>query len=1056
VVTKKGKKMKKIIHLADTHIRLLKYHEEYKIIFEKIYDKIREEDPDFIVHCGDIIHNKISLCPEIIPMVSDFLRNLANIAPLYILPGNHDGNLKNLQRMDSLTPIIKEMNHPNIFYSRESKEYIVDNFKLFAWSPFDKENWSVPSENDDYINICLYHGSVTGVETDIGYVFEEGEREEKDFQLFDYAFLGDIHKSNQIVGKDGRKRYSGSTIQQNFGETNDKGFLVWRIKDKRISMVKHVIVPHHKPFITIPIDENGELPKNMDIPVGSRVRLMPRANLSYDKIQYLTSLIQNNYRPEYVKFVNKHKNKTKNVDIKSSRYENIREITVQEKILKDFLKNFNISEEVKEKIFILNEQYNQEALRKDEALRDIYFEILEMEWNNLYNYGTDNKLSLENLKGVVGIFGKNYSGKSSILDSLLLGMFNSDSKQARKNIHYVNENKSLGDVKVKIKIGDNVLNIERKIEKYLKNIKKEDSLEARVEVDFTIENTKTGEVYNKTQEKRNITDEEIQKFIGTREDFLLSSMAAQNKSHVFIEQGPTDRKKTIARFLDLEFFDKKFECAKSNLKELKGYLKEDENVNFYEKKVEFEDEIAKNNENIREQKERCDELRKSLESIKSELQAKKSKIDTNIEYIDINIVDQDKQKQEQLLKSNMKSQEELKNEISDDKNMIEEYAKLLDSIDIGDIERKQKINRKKFVEITQIRNKIEQEEVKYKLKKKSAELLSEVPCGTQYPQCKFIKNAFDAKEEINLLENNLRLLKEQEKNLSNVDFVEEQQKTDEYFKIFQESLKKKQQLSSGVEKKRLVLERKGIERTKIEENIEKLLKKESEYWKYKVTLENNKKLSNEIKDLEGELRKKYDILSYCEAKHLELHSNKGKLEEQLSAMKEKENKYKNKLIEYSANELLTKAYHPNGIPFSIIKDKLSQINEEIRKCLHNIVDFDIFLEAENKKLEIFIQHPKYNPRPIEGCSGAEKSLASMALRLALLNVSSLPKSNIFILDEPGTALDIENLDGFIQMLEMIKENFQTVFLISHMEILKDVVDSVIEINNVRGFAKVNS
>ena len=40
-------------------------------------------------------------------------------------------------------------------------------------------------------------------------------------------------------------------------------------------------------------------------------------------------------------------------------------------------------------------------------------------------------------------------------------------------------------------------------------------------------------------------------------------------------------------------------------------------------------------------------------------------------------------------------------------------------------------------------------------------------------------------------------------------------------------------------------------------------------------------------------------------------------------------------------------------------------------------------------------------------SGAEKTIAAMAIRLALLTVSSLPKGDIFILDEPGTALDEE-------------------------------------------------
>jgi DNA repair exonuclease SbcCD ATPase subunit len=88
-------------------------------------------------------------------------------------------------------------------------------------------------------------------------------------------------------------------------------------------------------------------------------------------------------------------------------------------------------------------------------------------------------------------------------------------------------------------------------------------------------------------------------------------------------------------------------------------------------------------------------------------------------------------------------------------------------------------------------------------------------------------------------------------------------------------------------------------------------------------------------------------------------------------------------------------------------------------------------------------------------SGAEKSMAAMAIRLALLSVSSLPKGDVFVLDEPGTALDEENMAGFIRILELIKVYFKNVLLISHLDSLKDCVDMQIVIEKEAGFAKVN-
>ena len=114
-----------------------------------------------------------------------------------------------------------------------------------------------------------------------------------------------------------------------------------------------------------------------------------------------------------------------------------------------------------------------------------------------------------------------------------------------------------------------------------------------------------------------------------------------------------------------------------------------------------------------------------------------------------------------------------------------------------------------------------------------------------------------------------------------------------------------------------------------------------------------------------------------------------------------------------------------------------------------------FFKRMVAKLDILLKHPKHEPRPIEMGSGAEKTVAAMAIRLALLSVSSLPKGNIFILDEPGTALDAENMEGFIRILQLIKMYFKTVVIISHLDSLKDIVDVEITIDKIDGYAKVN-
>ena len=93
--------MPKIAHISDTHIKTLKQHDEYNQVFDKIYEHLRKEKVDYIVHTGDIAHTKTQISPEFVDMCSQFFTKLAEIAPLHIILGNHDGNLRNSNRQDT-------------------------------------------------------------------------------------------------------------------------------------------------------------------------------------------------------------------------------------------------------------------------------------------------------------------------------------------------------------------------------------------------------------------------------------------------------------------------------------------------------------------------------------------------------------------------------------------------------------------------------------------------------------------------------------------------------------------------------------------------------------------------------------------------------------------------------------------------------------------------------------------------------------------------------------------------------------------------------------------
>ena len=573
--------MYKIAHIADTHIKNLKFHYEYKIVFEQLYETLRKEKVDYIVHCGDIAHTKTQISPEFVELCSDFFANLAKIAPTYIILGNHDGNLKNSTRQDALTPIVKALNLPDLHLLKNAGEVLVGPHIAFnVLSVFDEENWVMPSD-PERINIALYHGSVSGVKTDTGWVMTHGDHDVSIFGGHDFAMLGDIHKTNQVLDGEGRVRYPGSTVQQNHGETNDKGFLIWEIEDKDTFTVNHHVLLNPKPFVTLELTPKGRMPKGTTVPAGARLRLVSNNNLPLDVMRKAVEVAKHRFKPESITFLNRAAGERGTVTIGAAfKVENLRDKGIQENLIREYLKDYEPSEETLQRVFELNRKYNSQIEETEEVARNVNWNLNRFEWDNLFNYGEGNSIDFANLNGIVGIFGKNYSGKSSIIDGLLYTMFNTTSKNERKNYNIINQNKKNCRGAVELQIGDKRYTIERSSEKYVKKLKGEVTNEARTSLDFVGTDGTFGETASLNGTTRNETDAHIRKRFGTVEDFLLTSMSSQLDNLSFIKEGSTRRKEILAKFLDLDIFERKFKIAQEDSADLKGLLRRLGDINY--------------------------------------------------------------------------------------------------------------------------------------------------------------------------------------------------------------------------------------------------------------------------------------------------------------------------------------------------------------------------------------------------------------------------------------------------------------------------------------------
>ena len=78
--------VKKVIHIADLHIRTFRMHDVYGEVFKTFLKEIRELVKDFdrdevrIVIVGDLVHQKITISNELITMVTWLLQKLEKVA----------------------------------------------------------------------------------------------------------------------------------------------------------------------------------------------------------------------------------------------------------------------------------------------------------------------------------------------------------------------------------------------------------------------------------------------------------------------------------------------------------------------------------------------------------------------------------------------------------------------------------------------------------------------------------------------------------------------------------------------------------------------------------------------------------------------------------------------------------------------------------------------------------------------------------------------------------------------------------------------------------------
>jgi DNA repair exonuclease SbcCD ATPase subunit/DNA repair exonuclease SbcCD nuclease subunit len=1043
--------MVRVAHLADVHFRGLSRHSEYREVFDAFAEDAKQAKVDAILVAGDIFHTKTTgISPEYIQEISRWMTLLSTIAPTHITLGNHDGNLVNMSRQDAVTPIydIVQANVPagRLFLHKFSGVYdFLPGIKLCVLSIFDEDNWKVVNPVDGHINIATYHGPVKGAQTESDWTIDDGLLVDS-FSRYDFAMLGDIHKT-QFLGyrktKNGEKpwiAYPGSTLQQTYKESLDHGYLLWNIESRDDFNVEFRILPNPRPFVTLNWHDDVEATANdaFKYEKGSRFRIKSDVHLTQKDIQGLSSILKNDRNASEVTFkidVAEKISAQAQYGSLDLAHEDIRNPEAIVKLIMKFHENTKLDDDESKQIKDLVRTYLQQATLGDEVSRGSKWSLRQLKFDNTFTYGPNNVINFDKLSGVTGIFGPNRVGKSSIPGTLAYVLYNDTDRGSIKNQYVCNIRKPFCYGRALIAVNGVDYVIERQTTKF----------ESKSGVEHAITSLNAwrvlpnGELEDLAGEARNDTEKVIRRLLGTSDDFLITALSSQGDADSYVKYGSTRRWQVLARFLDIDVFAKMADLVKEDIKVAKAQLRNYPEKNWSELAVALKADFKSCDHDLAQKVADLLVVQNQLALLRAQL----------AKYDDITPVTEDelssaKTKKVTLTSRLGKLQRQIDTCNASIKTINDDSDKLRDELQTYDVET---LNTRLVLlkslreQLATLRHNSEKQQTASSTAKKSVKLLDTVPCGDTFPTCRFIKDAHENRKNLATLEATtkaaLDAVSEAEDTLQTLiaerveDALSNIQRIQEQIKTFDIDLLKKEneivRLQAEFDATTIALRDATAALGKLEESV-------------------HNDQNTAIIDLQQQIDALDAEAHAIDKEKLALASRKGRIESDVLKLADERRQREKILKSMKVHELLFLAFSKKGIPRMIISTQLPAINAEISKILSGIVNYTVEFEndEDSDKLDLYLNYGD-SRRIIELGSGMEKMMASIAIRVAMTNVSSLPRPDIFIIDEGFGNLDESNLESCTRLLRSLTQYFRNVLVISHVDAIKDAIDNMIEI-----------
>lgn len=633
----------KIIQISDTHIRNLKYHDVYRIQFEKIYKKLKELKPDKIVIVGDTMDNFVNITNECKLLTGEFLTNLSNISPLIVTYGNHECMKSNIGRVNSIRTVVELLNNNNIKYLGETCFYEEDDVIWVNYAhldkgkidPWDDSNITIPKNINTKPTIGLFHDPIYGSTTDTNMVFNSDNLKHISFfDNNDYLLCGDIHKF-QYLRENKTAAYSSSTIQNSHGETPyNHGFIEWNIKSKtEFTSIFHDIKNDYN-FINLYINQDFDYIniniENKYITEHSTVKVIWKdntANMNDENKQNILEYIKNKWNIDKVKF------EKKPIEINITDVDSVNEsIDInneeeQRKIFKEYLKINKFDDDFIEEVLKIDDIINDKIVIKQS--NGVEFTIEQISIDNFKSYDKseiDFKSMGRNV--IIQSQGLNTAGKSTILDSICYLLYGKTLSTVKKekagDARFINNKRDLDYATVSgiININGERYSIKRTTTRKWNRDKTELTGAPTV-----VEYTKIDTNENLNEEQKKDTQLLIENTIGDFDSFINKSFINSENLNDLLSIDRATFIDSLIRDIGLDVFESKLNLIKEYKKEL---ISKRKNINI----VELKELIVKLREDRDTLRNESDIIISELIDLEKDIKIKRLEKENNISKLD--------------------------------------------------------------------------------------------------------------------------------------------------------------------------------------------------------------------------------------------------------------------------------------------------------------------------------------------------------------------------------------------------------------------------------------